>query len=48
MIGSIIVGEPDPHEQVALEEPPADKPESVRKKITQLNEKVRTALGDDH
>ena len=48
MIGSVIVGEPDPHEQVALEEPPADKPESVREKLEELNGMIRTALGDDH
>jgi len=48
MIGTVIVGEPDPHEQVAVEEPPADKPERVREKLTELNEMVRTALGDDH
>lgn len=48
MIGSVIVGEPDPHEQVALEEPPADKPERVREKLAELNEMVSTALGDDH
>ncbi|AUV84391.1 hypothetical protein C2R22_22885 (plasmid) [Salinigranum rubrum] len=48
MIGSVIVGEPDPHEQVALEEPPADKPEKVREKLAELNEMVSTALGDDH
>ncbi|MFT4921521.1 MAG: plastocyanin [Haloarculaceae archaeon] len=48
MLGSVIVGEPDPHEQVALEEPPADKPESVREKLDELNGMIRTALGDDH
>ncbi|WP_206425148.1 plastocyanin/azurin family copper-binding protein [Halobellus captivus] len=48
MLGSVIVGDPDPHEQVALEDPPADKPETVREKLTELNEIVRTALGDDH
>jgi hypothetical protein len=48
MIGSVIVGEPDPHEQVALEEPPADKPERVREKLDELNGMIRTALGDDH
>jgi plastocyanin len=48
MIGSVIVGEPDPHEQVALEEPPADKPERVREKLEELNGMIRTALGDDH
>ncbi|AUV84567.1 hypothetical protein C2R22_23370 (plasmid) [Salinigranum rubrum] len=48
MIGSVIVGEPDPHEQVALEEPPADKPERVREKLDELNGMIQTALGDDH
>lgn len=48
MIGSVVVGEPDPHEQVALEEPPADKPESVRQKLDELNGMIQTALGDDH
>ncbi|MCL7418443.1 MAG: plastocyanin/azurin family copper-binding protein, partial [Halalkalicoccus sp.] len=48
MIGSVIVGEPDPHEQVALEEPPADKPERVREKLKELNGMIRTALDDDH
>lgn len=48
MLGSIIVGDPDPHEQNALEEPPADKPERVREKLNELNEMVSTALGDDH
>ncbi|MDF9748127.1 cupredoxin domain-containing protein [Natrinema salsiterrestre] len=48
MIGSVIVGEPDPHEQVALEDPPADKPERVREKLEELNGMVSTALGDDH
>jgi plastocyanin len=48
MIGSVIVGEPDPHEQVALEEPPADKPERVREKLEELNGMIQTALDDDH
>lgn len=48
MIGSIIVGAPDPHEEIAVEEPPADKPERVREKLEELNGMVRTALGDDH
>ena len=48
MIGSVIVGEPDPHEQVALEEPPADKPDRVREKLEELNGMIRTALGDVH
>lgn len=48
MIGSVIVGEPDPHEQTALEEPPADKSEQVREKLTELNGMIEAALDDDH
>jgi hypothetical protein len=48
MLGSVIVGEPDAHEQVALEEPPAGKPERVREKLEELNGMIRPALGDDH
>ena len=48
MIGSIIVGEPDAHGQPALEEPPQDKPESVREKIAELNENCNKALGHQH
>jgi len=48
MIGSIIVGEPDPHEQGALADPPASKPDSVREKLEELNGMVNTALGEDH
>lgn len=48
MIGSIIVGEPDAHGQPALEEPPQDKPESVTKKISELNTMCNEALGHGH
>lgn len=48
MIGSIIVGEPDPHGQLALEEPPEDKSETVRAKISELNEMCNKALGHSH
>lgn len=48
MIGSVIVGEPDPHDQPALEEPPEDKPAAVREKIQSLNEMCNEALGDSH
>ena len=48
MIGSVIVGEPDPHEEVALEDPPADKSDRVREKLEELNGMISTALGDDH
>lgn len=48
MIGSVIVGQPDPHGQPALEEPPSDKSETVREKLAELNEMVADALNDDY
>lgn len=48
MIGSVIVGQPAPDGQPPLEEPPSEKPETVRQKLASLNETVRDALGDDH
>jgi len=48
MIGSVIVGEPDAHEQPALEELPADKPERVHEKIEELNAMCNEALGHTH
>ncbi|MFQ3319023.1 MAG: plastocyanin [Natronomonas sp.] len=48
MIGSIIVGDPNPDEQVALEEPPADKSDQVREKLKELNTTISEALGDSH
>lgn len=48
MIGSVIVGEPDPHEQRALEDPPEDMPEEVRHKIESLNDTCNAALGHTH
>ncbi|WP_311171837.1 plastocyanin/azurin family copper-binding protein [Halobellus ordinarius] len=48
MIGSVIVGEPDAHDQPALEDPPESKPEAVRTKIAELNEMCNEALGHTH
>jgi plastocyanin len=48
MIGSIIVGEPDAHDQPGLSEPSEDMPPAVRDKITDLNESVNEALGHTH
>lgn len=47
MIGSVIVGHPDPATQPALEEPSSEKSEAVREKLTGLNETVKDALNDD-
>uniref|UniRef100_UPI00351D1152 cupredoxin domain-containing protein n=1 Tax=Halorientalis salina TaxID=2932266 RepID=UPI00351D1152 len=48
MIGSVIVGEPDAHDQPALEDSPEDKPERVREKISELNDMCNEALGHTH
>jgi plastocyanin len=48
MIGSVIVGEPDAHDQPALEAPPEDMSERVREKIVELNEVCNEALGHTH
>lgn len=44
MLGSIIVGHPDPEGQSALELPQKSLPEQARKKIKELNKMVKTAL----
>lgn len=48
MIGSLIVGDPDPHDQPALAEPPAEMPHAVREKLASLNETCNEALGHTH
>ena len=48
MIASVIVGEPDAHDQPALEDPPADKPDTVRAKLEELNAMCNEALGHEH
>lgn len=44
MIGSVIVGRPDPETQPALAEPPSEKSETIREKLADLNETVTGAL----
>ena len=48
MIGSVIVGEPDAHEQPALDDPPEDKPQAVREKIAELNQMCNEVLTHGH
>ena len=48
MIGSVIVGEPDPHEQPALADPQHDMADPVATKIDSLNHTVNEALGHTH
>ncbi|MFB6198665.1 MAG: plastocyanin/azurin family copper-binding protein, partial [Halobacteriaceae archaeon] len=48
MIGTVIVGRPNPEEQIALKKVPADKPKEVRGKLKRLNEMVRSILEDHH
>lgn len=47
MIASVIVGRPDPAQQPALNDPPSDKSDAVREKLTTLNERIRSALEND-
>jgi plastocyanin len=48
MLGSVIVGEPDPHEQPALQAVPSSLPETAQRKLVHLNEKCNEALGHTH
>lgn len=48
MVGSVIVGEPDPHEQPALEPPQEELPEEARELLEQLNHAVNETLGHTH
>ncbi|WP_396610655.1 plastocyanin/azurin family copper-binding protein [Haloferax sp. S1W] len=48
MIGSILVGRPDPHGQPGLAAPQSDMSERVASKIAMLNEQVNTMLGHEH
>lgn len=48
MVGTVIVGEPDAHDQPALEDPQNSVPEGARNELTELGEKVNEALGHTH
>lgn len=48
MLGSVIVGEPDPHDQPALQEVPESLPETAREKVEHLNDKCNQALSHEH
>ena len=48
MIGSVVVGDPDPHDQPGLAEPGADHAEVVAEKLESLNHQVDTMLGHGH
>ena len=48
MLGSVIVGEPDPHDEPALGEVPGDLPGRAPEKLEHLNEKCNEALGHEH
>lgn len=48
MVGTVVVGEPDPHDQPGLAEPQASLPEGARATIETLNERVNEALGHTH
>jgi plastocyanin len=48
MVGTVIVGEPDPHGQLALEEPQETLPDGARSQLADLGGIVSEALGDSH
>lgn len=48
MVGSVVVGEPDPHEQPGLEPPQETLPEAARTVLEELNEAANEALGHTH
>jgi plastocyanin len=48
MVGTVIVGEPDPHDQPGLADPQDDLPEEAREVLAELNEQVNEALGHTH
>ncbi|WP_242695652.1 plastocyanin/azurin family copper-binding protein [Halomontanus rarus] len=48
MVGSVIVGEPDPHEQPALESPHGDLPDEAREALEELTDAANETLGHTH
>jgi plastocyanin len=44
MVGTVVVGDPDPDGQPGLASPSDDLPQSARKRLETLNAKVRSAL----
>ncbi|MDH5019792.1 plastocyanin/azurin family copper-binding protein [Halobacterium rubrum] len=48
MLGSVIVGEPDAHDQPGLAEPQSSLPEGAQSKLADLNEMVNEKLGHTH
>lgn len=48
MIGTVVVGKPDPHGQPGLAEPQRALPDTAATKIRNLNEQVNTMLGHEH
>jgi plastocyanin len=48
MVGTVIVGDPDPHDQPGLAEPQEELPEEARELFEKLNAQVHDALDHDH
>lgn len=48
MVGTVIVGDPDPHDQPGLTEPQEKLPKEARELLETLNERVHKALNHDH
>ncbi|WP_318567578.1 cupredoxin domain-containing protein [Salinigranum marinum] len=48
MIGTVVVGKPDPHDQPGLADPQSEMSGEVASKVQRLNEQVNTMLGHEH
>lgn len=48
MVGTVIVGHPDAHEQPALEDPQSSLPEGARTELGDLADNVKEVLGHTH
>lgn len=48
MIATVLVGEPDPHDEPGMADPQPELPTRVREKLASMNGMVDEALGHDH
>lgn len=48
MVGSVLVGRPDPHDQQGLRPPEDSLPSEARSKIEELNTRSNELLGHTH
>lgn len=48
MVGSVLVGDPDPHDQQGMRPPEGSLPSEARSKIEELNTRTNELLGHTH